>query len=140
MELLSQTNYPPPYTAIPDATTLDPDVVAREELRNRINCIADGPSREGILSDILAVVVGLAQLTAALATAQSLEEIRGAAGPLAVLGAEVNAALTDGTLVLPYMVKGGGPQGVLADMIRLSNGVSTALQAGRGPEPQPAVE
>ncbi|MCW5223537.1 hypothetical protein D5041_07985 [Verminephrobacter aporrectodeae subsp. tuberculatae] len=88
------------------------------------------------MADVLGVVVvGLSQLTVGLSKAKSLAEVNAAAEPLAAIGAAVDMAVKSGALKLPFMVKTGGPEKVLADMTRLSNSVSTALAAAQAPGP-----
>lgn len=109
-------------------------VTQREDLRKSIDGVADPQSREGVMSDVLGVVVvGLAQLTVALSKAKTLADVNAAAQPLADIGAAVDAAVKSGALKLPYMVKASGAQGVLADMTRLSNGVTAVLAAAQTP-------
>lgn len=112
-----------------------PDAFEKRQLiRKSIDAVADGPSREGVISDILGVVVvGLAQLTVALSKAKTLADVNAAAQPLADIGAAVDTAVKSGALKLPYMVKTGGAQGVLADMTKLSNGVAAVFAATQAP-------
>lgn len=107
-------------------------VTQRDDLRKKIDAVADTASREGVLSDVLGVVViGLAQLTVALSKAKTLADVNEAAKPLAEIGTSVDAAVKSGALTLPYMVKTGGAAAVLADMTKLSNGVSAVMQAAK---------
>jgi hypothetical protein len=107
---------------------------SKQIVRQRINQVADSASREGVLSDVLGVVVvGLAQLTVALSKAKTLADVNAAAQPLADIGAAVDSAVKSGALKLPYMVKSGGAQGVLADMTKLSNGVAAVFAAAQTP-------
>jgi hypothetical protein len=86
------------------------------------------------MSDVLGVmVVGISQLTVALSKAKTLAEVNAAAQPLADIGAAVDAAVKSGALKLPYMVKTGGAQAVLADMTKLSNGVAEVFVAAQTP-------
>ncbi|PQA82730.1 hypothetical protein C5F52_14215 [Limnohabitans sp. TS-CS-82] len=106
----------------------------RKIVRDAIDKVADTKTREGVISDVLGVVVvGLSQLTVALSKAKSLADVNAAAQPLADIGAVVDAALKSGSLKLPYMVKTGGAQGVLADMTKLSNGVAAVFAAAQTP-------
>lgn len=103
-------------------------------LRQKIDEVADAKTREGVTSDVLGVVVvGLAQLTVALSKAKTLADVNAAAQPLADIGTAVDAAVKSGALKLPYMVKTGGAQGVLADMTKLSNGVAAVFAAAQTP-------
>ena len=106
----------------------------RQAVRQKIDEVADAKTREGIVSDVLGVVVvGLSQLTVALSKAKNLADVNAAAQPLADIGAAVDAAVKSGALKLPYMVKSGGAQGVLADMTKLSNGVAAVFAAAQSP-------
>lgn len=108
--------------------------IDRQRVRQAIDGVADSKSREGITSDVLGVVVvGLAQLSVALSKAKTLADVNAAAQPLADIGAAVDAAVKSGALKLPYMVKAGGAQGVLADMTKLSNGVAAVFAAAQAP-------
>lgn len=104
------------------------------QLREAIDCVADAKSREGVISDVLGVVVvGLAQLAVALSKVKVVADVATAAQPLVDIGAAVDAAVKSGALTLPYMVKPGGAQGVLADMTALSNGVAAVFAAAQPP-------
>lgn len=108
--------------------------VDRQRVRQAIDGVADAKSREGVMSDVLGViVVGLAQLTVALSKAKTLADVNAAAQPLADIGVAVDAAVKSGALKLPYMVKTGGAQGVLADMTKLSNSVAAVFAAAQTP-------
>lgn len=105
-----------------------------DSVRRSIDQVADPKSREGVISDVLGVVVvGLAQLTVALSKAKTIADVNAAAQPLADIGTAVDAAVKSGALKLPYMVKSGGAQGVLADMTKLSNGVAAVFAAAQPP-------
>jgi hypothetical protein len=106
----------------------------KQALREQIDKVSPASSREGVMSDVLGVVVvGLAQLTVALSKAKTLADVNAAAQPLADIGAAVDTAVKSGALKLPYMVKSGGAQGVLADMTKLSNGVAAVFAAAQTP-------
>jgi hypothetical protein len=108
--------------------------IDRQRVRQAIDGVADAKSREGVMSDVLGVVVvGLAQLTIALSKAKTLAEVNAAAQPLADIGTAVDAAVKSGALKLPYMVKAGGAQAVLTDMTKLSNGVAAVFAAAQTP-------
>ncbi len=108
--------------------------IAKDRLRMQIEGVADTKAREGVMSDVLGVVVvGLAQLIVALSKAKTLADVNAAAQPLADIGAAVDAAVKSGALKLPYMVKAGGAQGVLADTTKLSNGVAAVFAAAQAP-------
>ena len=128
-----------------DNTNLSPeDALRASEIRKReerlsnvrsaIDNVADAKTREGVISDVLGVVVvGLSQLTVELSKAKTLADVNAAAQPLADIGTAVDAAVKSGALKLPYMVKSGGAQGVLADMTKLSNGVAAVFAAAQTP-------
>lgn len=108
--------------------------VRKSALRARIDAQADQSTREGVMSDVLGiVVVGLAQLTVALSNAKTIADVNAAAQPLADIGRAVDAAVKSGALKMPYMVKTGGAQAVLADMTKLSNGVAAVFAAAQSP-------
>jgi hypothetical protein len=101
-------------------------------LRAKIDCISDAESREGVMADVLSVVlVGLSQLSVSLAAATTLADVNAAAKPIADICAVIDTEVKAGTLKLPYMVKPNGAQGVLVDMISLSNGVSAVLETAQ---------
>ena len=105
---------------------------ARLKVRDKIDELADPKSREGIMSDVLAVmVVGLSQLTVAIAKAKTIDDIKAAAAPLAEIGSVIDAGVKSGAIKLPYLVKEGGAKGVLEKMVGLSNGVTAVLQASK---------
>ena len=113
-----------------DATA--PDMPKREIIRARIGASADPQSREGITADVLAILlVGIADLSAGLASAKTVADVAAAAKPLADQLAGVRQALASGALRLPYSVKAGGASQVLLDMADLANVVTDAL-AGAG--------
>lgn len=104
----------------------------KSTLRATIERNTDAMTREGILADVLAVVmVGLAKTTVALAEAKSIDDINKAAEPLHATAKAVLDAIESGALKLPYMLKADGVNGVLADMTKLSNGVSEVLAAAQ---------
>ena len=106
--------------------------VARDRARSNIDAIADPKTREGIMSDVLGVmVVGLSQLTVAISKAKTIDDIKAAAAPLAEIGAVIDAGVKSGAIKLPYTVKDGGAKGVLEKMVGLSNGVTAVLQASK---------
>ena len=106
------------------------DSEAKLVIREGIDQVLPALSREGVMADVLAVVLaGLSQLTVALSKAKTLADVNAAAKPLAEISSAVDSAIQSGALKLPYMVKPGGAQGVLADMVQLSNGVSAVFAA-----------
>lgn len=103
-------------------------VRVRTLVRQQIETIADTRSREGVLADVLSLIlVNVSQLAVSIAQAKTLADIKAAAQPVADTLASVDSAVKNGSLVLPYMVKPEGVTGVLADMTTLSNEVSAIL-------------
>lgn len=103
-----------------------------QTVREKVGSLADQGTREGVMSDVLAVlVVGFSHLTVAIAKAKTLDDIKTAAAPLAVIGEVIDAGIKDGSIKLPYMVKKGGAEAVLQDMVKLSNGVTQVLQSAQ---------
>ena len=70
---------------------------------------------------------GLATLVAALATADSLADVRKAAEPFAQLSTDFLAKVQSGEVVLPFMLK--GIDAVVSDIETRATAVSSALQA-----------
>lgn len=117
---------------------------ALSALRARLDAGYDPKTREGVISDVAAVlVVGLASVVKAIAAGKDLAAVRAAVVPLqpfadAVLGtlatpedlADPAAAIAAGKTVFPYQVKGDAAR-VVGDMQRLANGVSQALSQAR---------
>ncbi|CAJ0742097.1 hypothetical protein R16034_02968 [Ralstonia edaphis] len=108
--------------------------IAKERLRMQIEGVADTKTREGVMSDVVGMMfVGLAELVVALSKAKSIADVNSAVQPLFKIGSAVDTAVKSGTLKLPYMVKDGGAQGVLADMTKLSNGIAAVIAASEPP-------
>ena len=104
--------------------------IAKERLRMQIEGVADTKTREGVMSDVVGMMfVGLAQLVVALSKAKSIADVNSAVEPLFKIGSAVDTAVKSGALKLPYMVKDGGAEGVLADMTKLSNGIAAVIAA-----------
>lgn len=105
------------------------DVVrTRAQIHQQIECLADTHSREGILTDVLGVIlVNFSQLVVALTQAKTFADINSAAQSIADIVAVVDTAVKSGELTLPYMVKSKGVSGVLSDISKLSNNVSAVL-------------
>lgn len=115
-------------------------------LRSNLDSSFDPKSREGVISDVSALlVVGLAQTIKAISTGKDLAEVKAAVASLqpfadAVLAQLATptdmknpaAAIEAGKVVMPYMVKGDAAK-VVKDMGQLANGVSAALLASRKP-------
>ncbi|CAJ0699996.1 hypothetical protein LMG19089_02483 [Ralstonia edaphis] len=104
--------------------------IAKERLRMQIEGVADTKTREGVMSDVVGILfVGLSELVVALSKAKSIADVNSAVEPLVKIGSAVDTAVKSGALKLPYMVKDGGAQGVLADMTKLSNGIAAVIAA-----------
>lgn len=116
----------------------------KEGIRQTIDETVEPLTREGVISDVAAVlVVGLASVVKAISAGKDLAEVKGAVAGLqpfadAVLGSLVTpadmkdpaAAIAAGKVIMPYMVKGDASM-VVKDMGELANGVSLALIARR---------
>jgi hypothetical protein len=118
--------------------------IAKTQIRQSVEAVAEAGSREGVIADVAAVlVVGLAKVVQAIAAGKDLAAVRAAVVPLqpfadAVLGSMASAqelqdpvaAMGAGKVVFPYQVKGDEAR-VVGDMSRLANGVSLALAQAR---------
>lgn len=133
-----------PQDVIDAAKTEVAKEAAKAEVRARINAQVDQLSREGVISDVAAVmVVGLASVVKALSVSKDLEAAKAALAPIEPISAVIlsrlatpedlknpQAAIAAGKLVFPYMVKGGA-EAVITDMAELANGVSATLLAAK---------
>lgn len=99
------------------------------KVRHTIDTTAgDSLSREGVVSDVLAVVlVNYCELVEKLATAKTVEAVREATSAQLGFSKAVNDAIRGGALRLPYAAKGLDQTAVLDDLKALSNKVSDAL-------------
>jgi len=128
----------------PEAIEVMRKDAALSALRARLDAGYDPKTREGVISDVAALlVVGLAQTVRAIATGKDLAEIKASVAGLqpfadAVLSQLVTAAdmqdpaaaMQAGKVLMPYMVKGDAAK-VVKDMGQLANGVSAALLSAR---------
>ncbi|CDL83729.1 hypothetical protein [Xenorhabdus szentirmaii] len=100
----------------------------RASIRKEIDRLSDSVAREGILSDILGVLlVHFSSLVVELTKIKTLEDIKIISQPLAEVFDTIDEAIKDGTLTLPYMVKSDGISKSFSDMKNLSNGISKIL-------------
>ena len=98
------------------------------KLRHQIDSTAGPASREGVMADVLAYFVN-AQAAAAVAVAKAstIADIKAAFAEQAKIGQVLLGLMAEGKLVFPYQAKGLDGAGILADLVRVSNGVSSAL-------------
>ena len=98
------------------------------KLRHQIDSTAGPASREGVMADVLAYFVN-AQAAAAVAVAKAstIADIKAAFAEQAKIGQVLLDLMAEGKLVFPYQAKGLDGAGILADLVRVSNGVSGAL-------------
>jgi hypothetical protein len=120
------------------------DYEKKEMVRSHIETVAEPMTREGVISDVSAVlVVGLAQTIKAIASGKDLAEVKATIAGLQPFADAVlsqlatpadlknpGAAIEAGKVVMPYLVKGDAAK-VVKDMGKLANGVSAALLAAR---------
>ncbi len=103
------------------------------KLRYQIDSTAGPASREGVMADVLAYFVN-AQAAAAVAVAKAstIADIKAAFAEQAKIGQVLLDLMAAGKLVFPYQAKGLDGAGILADLVRVSNGVSSALAQAAG--------
>ena len=103
------------------------------KLRHQIDSTAGPASREGVMADVLAYFVN-AQAAAAVAVAKAstIADIKAAFAEQAKIGQVLLDLMAEGKLVFPYQAKGLDGAGILADLVRVSNGVSGALAQAAG--------
>ena len=108
--------------------------IAKERLRLAIDASADQKTREGVMADVLAYFVN-AQAAAAVAVAKAstIADIKAAFAEQAKIGQVLLDLMAEGKLVFPYQAKGLDGAGILADLVRVSNGVSGALAQAQKP-------
>lgn len=116
-----------PVAGIAEAVAKQAALHERTALRGRIAATAgDTASLLGTTADGAQLALyELAKLSAALANAQSLAEVRAAAAPLAALTADFLADVDAGRTHLTALAKGEGT--VLDDIANRSNAVCAAL-------------
>jgi hypothetical protein len=139
---MEQAQTPP--TATPDSIETSRRYAATSALRARLDADFDPKTREGVISDVAAVlVVGLAQTIKAISAGKDLAEVKASIAGLQPFADAVltqlatpadmknpAAAIEAGKVVMPYLVKGDAAK-VVKDMGKLANGVSAALLAAR---------
>ncbi len=103
------------------------------KLRHQIDSTAGPASREGVMADVLAYFVN-AQAAAAVAVAKAstIADIKAAFAEQAKIGQVLLGLMAEGKLVFPYQAKQLDGAGILADLVRVSNGVSGALAQAAG--------
>ncbi|MFC5431749.1 hypothetical protein ACFPTO_23580 [Paraburkholderia denitrificans] len=125
-------NYLDFYTAtgvMSPATAIDSARARLDQLRNRINTVAEPLSREGTMSDALVVLMtSYAELVTALATATDLKSVGTAVKHQAALVKPIMDGIADGTLRFPFQSKQVDAAGVIAEFIDLNKGVSAAFE------------
>ncbi len=103
------------------------------KLRHQIDSTAGPASREGVMADALAYfVTQQAQAAVAIAKAATIAEVKAAFAEQAKIGQVLLDLMAEGKLVFPYRAKGLDGAGILADLVRVSNGVSGALARAAG--------
>ncbi len=101
---------------------------ALKKTRAAINAVAAPPSREGVMADALAYfVTQQAQAAVAIAKAATIADVKAAFAEQAKIGQVLLGLMAEGKLVFPYQAKQLDGAGILADLVRVSNGVSSAL-------------
>ncbi len=101
---------------------------ARSMVRVAIDASADPKTREGVMADALAYfATQQAQAAVAIAKAATIAEVKAAFAEQAKIGQVLLGLMAEGKLVFPYQAKGLDGAGILADLVRVSNGVSGAL-------------
>ncbi len=100
------------------------------KLRYQIDSTAGPASREGVMADVLAYFVNAqaaAAVAVAVAKASTIADIKAAFADLANIGQQLLDLQASGALIFPYRAKQLDGAGILADLVRVSNGVSSAL-------------
>lgn len=102
---------------------------ARAAIRTEIERSAgDAGTREGVTSDVLAVLLlGLCDFVEKIGAAKSIEQVRESTAALTPLMTAVNSARQAG-LQFPFEVKGATTDNIVADLVAVSNGVSSQLK------------
>jgi len=92
--------------------------------------VGDAGTREGVLSDTLAILlVGLSEAVERLAAAKTVEQVREGVAPLEPLAKAIAAARKAG-LTFPFEAKGADASAVVADLAAVSAGVAAELSRG----------
>ena len=107
----------------------DAALAAREALRNAISAQAgDQPALLGTTADATQLLLyGLTTLINGLHKAESLEDVRGAAGPFAEVSAGFLARVEAGEVKLPFMDK--GLASVVSDIEKRATAVAEVLHS-----------
>ena len=107
--------------------------IAKERLRLAIDASADQKTREGVMADALAYfVTQQAQAAVAIAKAATIADVKAAFAEQAKIGQVLLDLMAEGKLVFPYRAKKLDGPAILADLVRVSNGVSSALAQAAG--------
>ncbi|TAM00808.1 MAG: hypothetical protein EPN70_21500 [Paraburkholderia sp.] len=110
-------------------TAIDGARAQLNQLRNRINTVAEPLSREGTMSDALVVMMmSYADLVTALATATDLKSAGAAVKHQAALVKPIMDGIADGTLRFPFQSKQVDAAAVIAEFIDLNKGVSAVFE------------
>ena len=91
--------------------------------------VGDVPTLVGTASDGMQFLLcEIARLTAGLAAATTLAQVRDAAGPLNQALADFKAGIDADTIRLPYTVKAGGEAAVLAEIAERATATAEAFE------------
>ncbi|MFC5431747.1 hypothetical protein ACFPTO_23570 [Paraburkholderia denitrificans] len=110
-------------------TAIDGARARLNQLRNRINTVAEPLSREGTMSDALVVLMtSYAELVTALATAPDLQSVGATVKQQAALVKPIMDGIADGTLRFPFQSKQVDAATVITEFVDLNKGVSVAFE------------
>ncbi|TAM00806.1 MAG: hypothetical protein EPN70_21490 [Paraburkholderia sp.] len=125
-------NYPDFYTTpgiMSPETAIDDARARLNQLRNRINTVAEPLSREGTMSDALVVLMtSYAELVTALATASDLKSVGATVQHQSALVKPIMDGIADGTLRFPFQAKQIDAAAVITEFVELNKGVSAAFE------------
>ncbi|WFQ78221.1 hypothetical protein PXH59_10560 [Xenorhabdus sp. SF857] len=100
-------------------------VLVRNFIRNKIDGLSDSGTREGILFDILGILlVNFSNLVIELKKVKTLEDIKSISLPTAEIFNMIYKTINDGSFIFPYMVKSDGISKSFYDIKNLSNNIS----------------
>jgi hypothetical protein len=103
-------------------------VNARALIRKQIDSISDSDTREGILSDVLGILlVNFSHLVLELTKVKTFEDIKSISQPIYELFSTIEEDIKNNLFTLPYMVKPDGASKTFSDMKNLSNRISNIL-------------
>ncbi|WP_296663529.1 hypothetical protein [Paraburkholderia sp.] len=126
---MNYTDFCTTTSVIFPATAIDGARARLNQLRNRINTVAEPLSREGTMSDALVVLMtSYAELVTALATATDLKSVGAAVKHQAALVKPIMDGIADVTLRFPFQSKQVDAAAVIAEFIDLNKGVSAAFE------------